>query len=132
MNDAWPPDRIEVRRLRLWAHVGVEEQERRLGQWFELDFRIAADLSEAGRTDDLGASHDYGVAIRALQAQARSLCCRTLEHYGERVLDLLEELYGPLPFQVRLRKCQAPVPGFTGTVGVLRSRRWDRASSSRP
>ncbi|MEB3332295.1 MAG: dihydroneopterin aldolase [Synechococcaceae cyanobacterium] len=124
MNDAPLPDRIEVRGLRLWAHVGVLEQERRLGQWFELDFRIAADLAVAGRCDDLAASHDYGLAITALQRQARSLCCHTLEHYSEQVLDLLEQLYGPMPLQVRLCKCRAPVPGFTGSVAVLRSRRW--------
>lgn len=123
------PDAIDVRGLRLWAHVGVLEQERQLGQWFELDFRIAADLAEAGRTDDLGASHDYALAITALQRQARSLRCMTLEHYSEQVLDLLEQLYGPLPLQVRLCKCRAPLPGFTGSVAVLRSRRWHPASA---
>jgi dihydroneopterin aldolase len=30
-------DAIQVRGLRLWAHVGVLDFERRDGQWFELD-----------------------------------------------------------------------------------------------
>ena len=29
---------------------------------------------------------------------------------------------GPVPMRLELRKCQAPVPGFTGTVAVRRSR----------
>jgi dihydroneopterin aldolase len=117
-----PSDRILVRDLRLWAHVGVLEPERRLGQWFELDLELAADLAAAGAADALELSLDYSRAITALQQQARTVRCLTLEHYAERILTLLEELYGPVPMRLELRKCQAPVPGFTGTVAVRRSR----------
>jgi len=117
-----PGDRILVRDLRLWAHVGVLEQERQLGQWFELDLELAVDLAAAGARDELAHSLDYSLAITALQQQARSLRCLTLEHFAERILSLLEELYGPVPMRLELRKCRAPVPGFTGTVAVRRSR----------
>ena len=60
-------DRILVRGLRLWAHVGVLEQERLLGQWFELDFSLAWDLAGAGASDQLELSLDYSLAITALQ-----------------------------------------------------------------
>jgi dihydroneopterin aldolase len=120
--DARLRDAIEVRGLRLWAHVGVLEVERERGQWFELSFRLAADLSAAARRDDLGASHDYARAISALQEQARSVRCRTLEHWSERILDLLEELYGQVPIELELIKCAAPVAGFSGTVAVRRRR----------
>lgn len=120
---SWP-DTIEVRGLRLWAHVGVLERERRDGQWFEVAFRLAADLSRAGRDDDLDASHDYSRAITALQEQARTIRCRTLEHWSERILDRLEDLYGPVPIELELIKCRPPLPGFEGSVGVRRRRRW--------
>lgn len=117
-----PADRILVRDLRLWAHVGVLEEERQLGQWFELDLELAVDLAAAGAADALELSLDYSRAITALQQQARTVRCLTLEHYAERILTLLEELYGPVPMRLELRKCRAPVPGFTGTVAVRRSR----------
>ena len=117
-----PADRILVRDLRLWAHVGVLEEERQLGQWFELDLELAVDLAAAGAADALELSLDYSRAITALQQQARTVRCLTLEHYAERILSLLEELYGPVPMRLELRKCRAPVPGFTGTVAVRRSR----------
>ncbi len=119
-----PADLIEVRGLRLWAHVGVLERERREGQWFELSFRLGFDLAAAGRSDDLDRSLDYSLAITALQDQARGLCCRTLEHWSERILDRLEELYGEVPVEVELRKCAPPVAGFGGSVAVRRRRRW--------
>jgi len=115
-------DRIVVRGLRLWAHVGVLEPERRLGQWFELDLELGWDLAAAAAGDDLTATLDYSRAISALQQQARSIVCLTLEHWSEQILVLLEELYGPVPMVVELRKCQAPVPGFSGSVAVRRRR----------
>jgi dihydroneopterin aldolase len=115
-------DRILVRGLRLWAQVGVLEQERLLGQWFELDFSLAWDLAAAGAADQLELSLDYSLAITALQRLAGELRCLTLEHFAERILDCLEQLYGPVPTKLELRKCRAPVPGFDGVVGVQRSR----------
>lgn len=117
-------DAIHVSGLRLWAHVGVLEQERQLGQWFELEFWLGGDLSRAASDDDLSASFDYVSAIEALRQLSRSLICRTLEHFSERILSCLEELYGPIPIRLELRKCRAPIPGFDGTVAVCRQRRW--------
>jgi dihydroneopterin aldolase len=115
-------DVIRIAGLRLWAHVGVLERERLLGQWFELEIALHQDLCAAGRDDDLSRSLDYAEAIRALQVQARDLRCLTLEHYAERVMDLLEDLYGPVPVRVVVCKCRAPVPGFDGRVSVERRR----------
>lgn len=115
-------DRILVRGLRLWAHVGVLDVERAEGQWFELDLELALDLARAGRSDLLGDTLDYSQLITALQRQARSIRCQTLEHYSERILDLAQELYGPVPIRLELRKCRAPVPGFGGVVAVERRR----------
>ena len=115
-------DLIHVRGLRLWAHVGVLDFERAEGQWFELDLRLAFDLAPAGRSDALSDTLDYSVLISALQRQARSIRCHTLEHYSESMLDLVEELYGPVPVWLELRKCQAPVSGFEGVVAVERQR----------
>jgi dihydroneopterin aldolase len=119
-----PADRILVRGLRLWAHVGVLEFERRQGQWFELDLELAFDLETAGRLDALDDTLDYSRLITALQRQARSLCCQTLEHYAALILDQAEALYGPVPLRLELRKCAAPVPGFGGIVAVRRQRHW--------
>ena len=122
MNDLAGGDRIVVRGLRLWAHVGVLDFERAEGQWFELDLRLGFDLTPAGRSDALADTLDYSQLITALQRQARSLRCQTLEHYSERILDLVVELYGPVPVSLELRKCAAPVAGFSGVVAVERRR----------
>jgi dihydroneopterin aldolase len=113
-------DRILVRGLRLWAHVGVLEFERQQGQWFELDLELSLDLGPAGRSDDLADTLDYGRLIQALQRQARTIRCHTLEHYAQQVLELTTA-QGAQGVELELRKCAAPVPGFSGVVAVRRS-----------
>lgn len=112
-------DRIVVRGLRLWAHVGVLEFERRQGQWFELDLELGVDLGPAGRSDALADTLDYAGLIGDLQRQARTLRCHTLEHYAERILELAAA-HGAGTAELELRKCAAPVPGFNGSVAVRR------------
>ena len=115
-------DRIVVRDLRLWAHVGVLEQERELGQWFSLDLTFAVDLSAAAASDCLADTLDYAEAVQAVRQLAGQLRCQTIEHFSERILDRLQELYGPLSIGLELRKLAAPIPGFDGVVAVQRQR----------
>jgi 7,8-dihydroneopterin aldolase/epimerase/oxygenase len=119
-----PLDCVVVRGLRLWAHVGVLEHERQMGQWFELDFSLGCNLSAAAAEDGLEQSLDYSQAIQALQLEAPRVRCLTLEHWSNKIFEVLEDLYGSVPIWLELRKCQAPVPGFCGIVAVQRSRRW--------
>lgn len=117
-------DAIHITDLRVWAHVGVLEHERRDGQWFSLDLTLRLDLSEAAQDDALSSTADYSQAVQGVQSLASQLVCLTIEHFSDRVLDLLEELYGPIAMRVLLRKCAAPIPGFGGTVAVERHRHW--------
>lgn len=102
--------------------MGVLEHERELGQWFEVDLTLNVDLAAAARSDALSDTLDYSQLITALQQQARSIRCQTLEHYSEQMLDLAQALYGPVAITLELRKCSAPVPGFGGVVAVRRQR----------
>ncbi|MFM7647444.1 MAG: dihydroneopterin aldolase [Cyanobium sp.] len=120
--DAAAGDCILVRGLRLWAHVGVLAFEREQGQWFELDLELGVDLGPAARSDQLADTLDYSQLIAALQRQARAIRCLTLEHYSEQIFTLIAERWGGVPVQLELRKCAAPVPGFSGTVAVRRFR----------
>jgi dihydroneopterin aldolase len=119
MNDA-----IHIQDLRVWAHVGVLERERLEGQWFSLDLTLLVDLQAAARSDVLTDTADYSLAVQAVQALASELRCRTIEHFSERVLVRLANLYGSVPMRLVLRKTKPPIPGFSGTVAIERHRHW--------
>ena len=119
MNDA-----IHIQDLRVWAHVGVLERERLEGQWFSLDLTLLVDCQAAARSDALNDTADYSLAVQAVQTLASELRCHTIEHFSERVLERLADLYGVVPMRVLLRKTKPPIPGFSGTVAVERHRHW--------
>ena len=118
-----PLDVIRVDDLRLWAHVGVLDHERRDGQWFRVDLALHLDVSQAALADSLEATADYSRAVQALQTLASEIRCQTIEHFSERMFEVLEQLYGYIPIQLRLCKCHPPIPGFAGTVSLERWRR---------
>ena len=58
-GDAVPPDRIELRGLRVLGTHGLLAEERSRPQPFEVDLDVVADLSAAGESDDLRETIDY-------------------------------------------------------------------------
>ncbi len=122
MTNYLPNGAVHVKDIKIWAHVGVFEEERLLGQFFSLDFSLWIDLDEAARNDDINRTADYGLAIRNIQKMSLNLECLTIEHFSEKILTCLEDLYGKVPMQVLLRKCKPPISGFNGTVAVERKR----------
>ena len=56
-------DQIEVRGIRALGIIGVCREEQERPQPFEIDFDLETDVSEAGRTDDLADTIDYGALI---------------------------------------------------------------------
>lgn len=113
---------IHVKDVNLWAHVGVLERERLLGQNFSVDFSIWFDFSYASKHDDLSSTVDYAIAIKGLQKLAFTINCLTIEKFSDLILDFLEASYGSLPMKVLLRKCEPPIEGFRGIVEIERSR----------
>ena len=66
-------DRIELRGLRLSAICGVLPEERDRPQPLELDLDLWADLSAAGRSDDLADTVDYGAVCDTVEQVCASV-----------------------------------------------------------
>tara|TARA_Y100001968_G_scaffold109173_1_gene98743 strand:+ start:816 stop:1202 length:387 start_codon:yes stop_codon:yes gene_type:complete len=113
---------IHVKDVSLWAHVGVFEKERLLGQEFRVDFSLWIDIFEAAQQDNLSTAADYSIAIENLQKLSSEISCLTIEKFIETILDRFEELYGKIPMKVLLTKCRPPVEGFNGTVQIEKTR----------
>ena len=125
MSRPMPLDVIHVKGLRVWAHVGVLEIERMHGQWFDLEFSLWLDVSSASEADDLSRTSDYSLGIKAIQQLALEIKCLTIEHFSQKILDVLEEIYGPIKMRIILEKCQPPINGFKGNVSLERYRNCD-------
>ena len=113
---------ISINDINLWAHVGVLEEERLLGQAFLLNVMIWVDVDKAAIDDDLSSTLDYSLAVVSLQELAFEINCKTIERFSEYIFERLEILYGSVPMQISLQKCAPPIEGFIGSVSINRKR----------
>jgi dihydroneopterin aldolase len=122
-------DRIVLRGLRVRGHHGVLEHERIHGQEFSVDITIWLDLDNAGSSDALADTVDYGgMALRAaaiVGGKPRNL----LEAVATEVADDLMRDARLHAAEVTIHKPHAPIPHAFDDVAVTirRSRRGRRA-----
>ena len=122
MKDQHNLTRISISDINLWAHVGVLEEERLLGQSFLLNILIWVDIDKAAINDELSSTLDYSIAVVSLQELALEIKCNTLERFSEYIFERLEILYGPIPMEITLKKSAPPIEGFIGSVSINRKR----------
>ena len=111
--------KILIKGLRVYAYHGVNPEEKRDGQPFELDITMETDLTVAGETDDLNDTVSYAkamkTAIRVMNEQSYDL----LEKAAQRVADqILMDYPSILSVDVLLKKPQAPIKADFDYVAV--------------
>lgn len=118
-------DRIVLAGMKFFAHHGALQTERTNGQDFVVDVELEADLSEAGRTDDLERTIDYrrvyDIVKDTMEGESRSLLEALADSMARRLLtfDRVQTA------TVRVRKPQVKLPGPLdySSVEVRRERR---------
>ena len=61
---------LKIKDIKLWARVGVLEQERDLGQLFSLDVFLWADFENCTQNDDIKSTVDYSKLVEILKYQS--------------------------------------------------------------
>lgn len=120
-------DKMYIRNLQLFANHGFYQEEKTLGQLFEISLEIDIDLKTAGKSDDLDMSVNYGL-----------VCKKTRDVFTEKTYDLIEtaashiaqELLGEYKsfkgVKVFLKKPWAPIMMNLDTVEIMIERKWHR------
>jgi dihydroneopterin aldolase len=103
-------DRVTLKNLRLFTHVGCTAEERRVGQHLEIDIEFHLDLREAGTSDRIGASVDYAKAATRVREAVSGIEANLLETVAQRAAAALLDLGVPTVV-VRVRKPSPPIPG---------------------
>lgn len=124
-EDLAAADKIQIDGLEVFANHGVYPEERALGQKFVVSLTLYTSLREAGRTDDLRASIDYGKVCHDVDEYLREHTFKLIEAAAEGVAERLLTRYDALAgVRVRLEKPWAPVglPVRTLAVEIIRTR----------
>jgi 7,8-dihydroneopterin aldolase/epimerase/oxygenase len=111
-------DRIELRGLRFAGICGVLPEERERRQPLEVDLDIVAELAEAGRTDQLAATVDYGQICAEVEQVIATQQPQLLERLAQLIADAVLDDDRVVEVTVVVRKLRPPVPQQLATSGV--------------
>ena len=108
---------IEIRGLAVFAHHGVHEHERRDGQPFLFDVRMAV-AAAAGASDRLEDAVDYGAVCALVVELAQGGPYNLIERLATVIADRIAESFPVAWVEVTVHKPQAPVPHPFADISV--------------
>lgn len=118
-------DRINIKNLEIFANHGAFPEETKLGQKFQVSCTLYLDTREAGKTDDLEKSVNYGTICHLIKQQMEEHTFLLIEAVSEHLARAI------LKFDMRIRQVDleikkpwAPIGLPLDTVSVQITRKW--------
>ena len=111
---------LKIENIKLWARVGVLDEERELGQLFILDIFLWTDFEKCTIHDDNKKTVDYSKLVQILKEQSKKIYCFTIEKYSDAILEIINKNFKLTKIKIILTKCNPPITGFDGKVSIVR------------
>ena len=111
---------LKIENIKLWARVGVLDEERELGQLFILDIFLWTDFEKCTVNDDIEKTIDYSKLVQTLKEQSKKIYCFTIEKYSNAILEIIDQEFKLSKIKIILTKCNPPITGFDGKVSIVR------------
>lgn len=116
-------DKIHIRGLRVYAYHGVNDDEKRKGQPFELDITLETDLRRPGQSDDLADTVNYSKVSKRALAVMQGERYDLIERAAARVAEVIVTEFPVESATVLLKKPRAPIAADFHYVAVEITRR---------
>jgi dihydroneopterin aldolase len=112
-------DKIYVNKMEFYGYHGVFPEENRLGQRFIVDLVVSLDLKNAGETDDLACSVNYGELYSVCKEIVEGKPFKLIEAVAESIAKNVFEKSGLITeVMVKIIKPDPPIPGHYQSVAV--------------
>ena len=119
------PDRIEINGLTVTTVVGALPHEREMAQPLRVDLSLLADLHDAGRSDELGDTVNYGAVTDRVAAVVREHKDVLLERLADRIAEVVVGFDRVEGVELTVTKLRPPIAEQVETTSVRIQR--DRA-----
>ena len=112
-------DKIIMDNMAFYGYHGVLPEEKALGQKFFVDACLYLSLRQAGETDDLNFTVNYGKVYETIREIVTNERFDLLEALAERICSAILSSYPAVrKIKVRIKKPEAPVSGIFDYFGV--------------
>lgn len=111
-------DFIEVNNIKAYGYTGLFEEERILGQWFQVDLTLWIDLETSGKSDNIQDTLDYRQAIEIVKHILKTAKFSLVEKLATVIAEDLLKILPIGKVKVRLSKLSPPIPDFEGSITI--------------
>lgn len=111
-------DKVLLKNMLFYAHHGVIEAERQIGQKFVIDVEMRRDLRAAGRNDDLNLTVDYEKVYEFISNIVNKKKYFLIEAIAEEIADKILVNFDVAAVIVRVSKPQVAIRGILDGVTV--------------
>ncbi|GAE37298.1 dihydroneopterin aldolase [Halalkalibacter akibai] len=112
-------DKIFLNELAFYGYHGVYGEEQKLGQRFIVDLVLFVDLTQAGKTDDLNQTINYGEVYQQVKQIVEGPPFKLVEAVAEKIADELLKTFPLLEScTVKVIKPDPPIVGHYKSVAV--------------
>jgi 7,8-dihydroneopterin aldolase/epimerase/oxygenase len=111
-------DKIKLTHMVIYAHHGAFEEERKIGQRFEIDVELGLDLEPAASTDKLDRCIDYEKVYKKIVTAATEQKFHLIESVARHIAHTLLNEFIIQAVTIRIRKPHVPINGSLDHVEV--------------
>lgn len=111
-------DIIQLTGIRCYGYTGYLQEERLLGQWFEVDLRLSVDLTTAGKSDRIEDTLDYRGIIATVKEIVSTAKFALVEKLAETLVTTILTDERVHRVELKLHKLAAPIPDFGGRITI--------------
>lgn len=111
-------DRIILKGIRFHGYHGISESERQVGQKYEVDVELICSLSDAGSTDDLKHTVDYGKVVDLIVKTGTEKSFHLIEALAESVASRILSRFAVDEVRIIVKKLAPPIEHSIPYVAV--------------
>lgn len=112
-------DKIILKQMEFYGYHGLFPEEKRLGQRFYVDIELFTNLKQAGITDEMSCSIDYGHVYKIVKKVVEGETKNLIEAVAETIADKLLITFTTLKAcKVKVIKPNPPIHGHYHSVAV--------------
>jgi len=113
-----PEDVLRLNKMVFHAFHGVWDEERHVGQRFEVDIAIFGDTSSSGKSDRLKDTVDLYKLYEVVEEVVTKRTFKLVEALAENIAATLLEQFPIKKLRIRVRKPNSPIRGITDGIEV--------------
>lgn len=112
-------DKVFITGLEIYAHHGVFDEERKIGQYYRVDVEMSLNFEQAAQNDDLQGTVNYQQACDLITREMKTPS-KLIEHAANRIINALKEAFPQLSsVKIKLSKLSPPVAQNLEAVSVV-------------